>query len=99
MTECDLLCRIVPKAQYAMTEGLCSIQPGVWGCCKPHSRSRAERWPLEALKNLYQKEAVENVHCFPHHCHKYRVDLSNESYVQTCAPQIAELHSKLGEVS
>ena len=31
-TECDLLCRIVPKAQYAMTEDHCSIQLGVWGC-------------------------------------------------------------------
>ena len=34
MTECDLLCRIVPKAQYTMTEGLCSVQLGFWGCCK-----------------------------------------------------------------
>ena len=25
------LCRIVPKAQYAITKGHCSIQLGVWG--------------------------------------------------------------------
>ena len=31
MTECDLLCRTMLKAQYAMTEGHCSIQLGVWG--------------------------------------------------------------------
>ena len=68
MTECNLLCRIVPKAQYAMTEGHCSIQLGIWGCCKPPSRFRAERWrgvkPLEALKNLHftvQKEAKKHL--------------------------------------
>ena len=44
VTECDLLCPIVPKVQYAVTEGHCSIQLEVWGCCKPPSRSRAERW-------------------------------------------------------
>ena len=35
MTECDLLFRIVPKAQYAMAEGHCSIQLGSGGCCNP----------------------------------------------------------------
>ena len=35
VTECDLLCPIVPKVQYAVTEGHCSIQLEVWGCCKP----------------------------------------------------------------
>ena len=35
MTESDLLCRIVPKAQYVMTEGHCSIQLGVWGAVSP----------------------------------------------------------------
>ena len=29
--ECDLLCQTVPKAQYAMNEGHCSTQLGVWG--------------------------------------------------------------------
>ena len=35
MTECDLLYRIVPKAQYAMTEGHCSIQLRVWRAVSP----------------------------------------------------------------
>ena len=27
--------KIVPKARFAMTEGHCFIQLGVWGHCKP----------------------------------------------------------------
>ena len=38
MTECDLLCRTVPKAQYAVTKGHCSIQLGVWGAVSPLGR-------------------------------------------------------------
>ena len=35
MTECNLLCRIVPKAQYVMTEGQCSVQLGSGGAVSP----------------------------------------------------------------
>ena len=35
VTECDLLCQIVPKVQYAVTEGHCSIQLEAWGAVSP----------------------------------------------------------------
>ena len=44
VTEYDLLRRIVPKVQYTGSEGHCSNQQEVWGCCEPPSRWRAERW-------------------------------------------------------
>ena len=43
------------EVQHAMTNGHCHLQLGVWGCCKPLSRSRAlvgvqGEKPLEALQ-------------------------------------------------
>ena len=40
---CSLLDLIVRWARYAMTAGYCPMQLGVWGRCKPPSRSRADR--------------------------------------------------------